>query len=56
MSSAINRHHPGASLARLVEFGNLVFVSGTTADNKSASCKVVAGVDRSEPKARARYG
>jgi len=40
MSNAIKRHHPGASLARLVEFGNLVFVSGTTADNKSVSCKV----------------
>ncbi len=40
MSNAIKRHHPGASLARLVEFGNLVFVAGTTADNKSASCKV----------------
>ena len=40
MSNAIKRHHPGASLARLVELGNLVFVSGTTADDKSASCKV----------------
>lgn len=39
MSDAIKRHHPGASLSRLVEFGNLVFVAGTTADNKSASCK-----------------
>ncbi|HYC48746.1 MAG TPA: RidA family protein [Burkholderiales bacterium] len=35
----IKRHHPGASLSRLVEFGNLVFVAGTTADDKSASCK-----------------
>jgi hypothetical protein len=40
MSDAIKHHHTGASLARLVEFGNLVFVAGTTADNKSASCKV----------------
>jgi enamine deaminase RidA (YjgF/YER057c/UK114 family) len=35
----IKRHHPGATLARLVEFGNLVFVAGTTADDKSQSCK-----------------
>lgn len=39
MSDTIRRHHPGASLSRLVEFGNLVFVAGTTADDKSASCK-----------------
>lgn len=39
MSDSIRRHHPGASLSRLVEFGNLVFVAGTTADNKSASCQ-----------------
>jgi enamine deaminase RidA (YjgF/YER057c/UK114 family) len=39
MSDAIKRHHPGASLSRLVECGNLVFVAGTTADNKSANCK-----------------
>lgn len=35
----IKRSHSGASLSRLVEFGNLVFVAGTTADYKSASCK-----------------
>jgi enamine deaminase RidA (YjgF/YER057c/UK114 family) len=40
MASPIKRHHPGGSLSRLVEFGALVFVSGTTADNTSASCKV----------------
>ncbi|MGZ5091947.1 MAG: RidA family protein [Burkholderiales bacterium] len=40
MSDPIKRHHPGGSLSRLVEFGNLVFVAGTTADTKSASCKV----------------
>lgn len=40
MNNPIKRHHPGASLARLVEFGNLVFVAGTTTDNKAASCKV----------------
>ena len=39
MSTAIKRHQPGASLSRIVEYGNLVFVAGTTADNKSASCK-----------------
>jgi enamine deaminase RidA (YjgF/YER057c/UK114 family) len=39
MSESIKRSHPGGSLSRLVEFGNLVFVAGTTADNKSASCK-----------------
>ncbi|MDB5921512.1 MAG: hypothetical protein JWN13_448 [Betaproteobacteria bacterium] len=40
MSNPIKRHHPGGSLSRLVEFGNLVFVAGTTADNRSASCKM----------------
>jgi enamine deaminase RidA (YjgF/YER057c/UK114 family) len=35
----IVRRNPGASLSRCVEYGNLVFVAGTTADNKSASCK-----------------
>jgi enamine deaminase RidA (YjgF/YER057c/UK114 family) len=35
----IVRKHPGPSLCRLVEYGNLVFVAGTTADNKSGSCK-----------------
>jgi enamine deaminase RidA (YjgF/YER057c/UK114 family) len=39
MSEPIKRHHPGGSLSRLVEFGNLVFVAGTTADDRSASCK-----------------
>ena len=39
MSTAIKRHQPGASLSRIVEYGNLVFVAGTTADNKSAPCK-----------------
>src|SRR4051794_12561386 len=33
MSDTIKRHHPGGSLSRLVECGNLVFVAGTTADN-----------------------
>ena len=39
MSIPIKRHHPGASLSRIVEYGNLVFVAGTTADNRSAACK-----------------
>ena len=39
MADPIKRHHPGASLSRLVEFGNLVFVAGTTADNRAGSCK-----------------
>lgn len=39
MSNAIKRSSPGPSLSRLVEFGNLVFVAGTTADNKTANCK-----------------
>jgi enamine deaminase RidA (YjgF/YER057c/UK114 family) len=39
MSDSIKRHHPGGSLSRLVEYGNLVFVAGTTADDRSASCK-----------------
>ena len=39
MTDTIKRHHPGASLSRLVEFGNLVFVAGTTADDKSQGCR-----------------
>jgi enamine deaminase RidA (YjgF/YER057c/UK114 family) len=39
VSEPIKRHHPAASLSRLVEFGNLVFVAGTTADNKAGSCR-----------------
>lgn len=39
MTDSIKRSHPTASLSRLVEFGNLVFVAGTTADNRAASCK-----------------
>lgn len=35
----IVRRNPGPTLSRVVEYGNLVFVAGTTADNKSASCK-----------------
>ncbi len=39
MSDSIKRHNPGPVLCRIVEYGNLVFVAGTTADNKSAPCK-----------------
>ncbi|MBM3359255.1 MAG: RidA family protein [Betaproteobacteria bacterium] len=39
MSTPIKRHNPGPVLCRAVEYGNLVFVAGTTAENKSASCK-----------------
>jgi len=39
MSASITRHDPGPSLSRAVEFGNLVFVAGTTADNRTASCE-----------------
>jgi enamine deaminase RidA (YjgF/YER057c/UK114 family) len=35
----IVRHQPGPVLSRAVEYGNLVFVAGITADNTSASCK-----------------
>ena len=37
--SKIVRYQPGPVLSRAVEYGNLVFVAGTTADDKSASCK-----------------
>ncbi|MBI2296186.1 MAG: RidA family protein, partial [Betaproteobacteria bacterium] len=39
MSNAIKRHHPGPVLSRAVEYNGLVFVAGTTADNKGGSCK-----------------
>jgi len=39
MSNSITRRHPGPTLCRAVEYGNLVFIAGTTADNKSADCK-----------------
>ncbi len=39
MSNSITRHDSGPSLSRAVEFGNLVFVAGTTADNRAASCE-----------------
>jgi enamine deaminase RidA (YjgF/YER057c/UK114 family) len=36
---SIKRYNPGPVLCRAVEHGGLVYVAGTTADNKSASCK-----------------
>ena len=39
MSTEIKRHQPGPTLSRAVEYGNLVFVAGTTAENKSGNCK-----------------
>ena len=36
---SIKRHSPGPVLSRAVEYGGLVYIAGTTADNKSASCK-----------------
>ena len=40
MSTAIKRLHPGPTLCRAVEYGNLVFIAGTTADNKAGNCKM----------------
>lgn len=40
MSNTIKRHHPGPTLCRAVEYGDLVFIAGTTADNKSGNCKM----------------
>jgi enamine deaminase RidA (YjgF/YER057c/UK114 family) len=39
MTTAIKRLHPGPTLCRAVEYGNLVFIAGTTADNKSANAR-----------------
>jgi len=36
---SIKRHNPGPVLSRAVEHGGLVYVAGTTADNRGASCK-----------------
>ncbi len=35
----IKRHQPGPVLSRAVEYGNLVFIAGTTADNRAAPIK-----------------
>jgi enamine deaminase RidA (YjgF/YER057c/UK114 family) len=35
----IKRHQPGPVLCRAVEYNGLVFVAGTTADNRNGSCK-----------------
>jgi enamine deaminase RidA (YjgF/YER057c/UK114 family) len=39
MSHGIQRYQPGPVLSRAVEYNGLVFVAGTTADDKSASCQ-----------------
>lgn len=39
MSNGIKRHQPGPVLSRAVEYNGLVFVAGTTADDKSAPCR-----------------
>ena len=39
MNDDIKRQHAGPSLSRLVSFGGMVFIAGTTADNKSADCR-----------------
>jgi enamine deaminase RidA (YjgF/YER057c/UK114 family) len=39
MSSAIKRHQPGPTLCRAVEYGDLVLLAGTTADNRTSDCK-----------------
>jgi enamine deaminase RidA (YjgF/YER057c/UK114 family) len=36
---SIQRHQSGPVLSRAVEYGNLLFIAGTTADNRKASCK-----------------
>ncbi len=36
---SIKRHNPGPVLCRAVEHGGLVYVAGTTADDRSANCK-----------------
>ncbi|HSN40130.1 MAG TPA: RidA family protein [Burkholderiales bacterium] len=39
MSNAIKRHMTGPVHSRVVEYNGLVFIAGTTADNRAASCK-----------------
>lgn len=39
MSSTIRRHISGPVHSRVVEHNGLVFVAGTTADNRSAGCR-----------------
>lgn len=37
--SSIKRHIPGPVHSRVVEHNGLVYLAGTTADNRAASCK-----------------
>lgn len=39
MSISIKRHVTGPIHSRVVEYNGLVFVAGTTADNRAANCK-----------------
>ncbi len=39
MSNTIKRHQTGPVHSRVVEHGSVVYIAGTTADNRSASCK-----------------
>lgn len=39
MSEPIKRHHSGPVHSRVVECNGLVFVAGTTAENRNAGCK-----------------
>ena len=39
MNTPIKRHHPGPTLCRAVEYGNMVFVAGTTADSKAGNAQ-----------------
>ncbi|MFN7086332.1 MAG: RidA family protein [Burkholderiales bacterium] len=35
----IKRHQPGPVHSRVVEFNGMVFIAGTTADDRTASCR-----------------
>jgi enamine deaminase RidA (YjgF/YER057c/UK114 family) len=39
MSNDIKRHQPGPVLSRAVEYGNMVFLAGLTADDRAAGIK-----------------
>jgi len=39
MSNSITRHMSGAVHSRVVEYHDMVFVAGTTAENRSAGCR-----------------
>lgn len=39
MTKEIRRRHPGPVHSRIVEHGGVVYIAGTTADDRSASCR-----------------